>query len=49
MVKKKSMPIWLINFEDIDDEEEKERVKRDAHERVNAFLYALGIDEFKEG
>lgn len=42
-------PAWLINFEDIDDEEEKERVKRDAYERVNAFLDTLGIDEFKEG
>jgi len=42
-------PVWLINFEDIDDEEEKERVKRDAYERVNAFLDPLGIEEFKEG
>jgi len=42
-------PVWLINFEDINDEEEKERVKRDAYERVNAFLDTLGIDEFKEG
>jgi len=41
-------PVWLINFEDIDDEEEKERVKRDAYERVNAFLDTLGIEEFKE-
>jgi len=31
-------PVWLINFEDIDDEEEKERVKRDAYERVNVFF-----------
>ena len=42
-------PVWLIKFEDIDDEEEKERVKRDAYERVNAFLDPLGIEEFKEG
>ena len=42
-------PVWLINFEDIDDEEEKERVKRDAYERVNTFLDTLGIEEFKEG
>ena len=41
-------PVWLINFEDIDDEEEKERVKRDAYERVNTFLDTLGIEEFKE-
>lgn len=42
-------PVWLTNFEDIDDEEEKERVRRDAYERVNVFLDALGIEEFKEG
>ena len=42
-------PVWLINFEDIDDEEEKERVKRDTYERVNTFLDTLGIEEFKEG
>lgn len=41
-------PVWLINFEDVDEEEEKERLKRDAYERVNAFLDALGIEEFKE-
>ena len=41
-------PVWLINFEDIDDEEEKNRVKRDAYERINAFLDTLGIEEFKE-
>jgi hypothetical protein len=41
-------PVWLINFEDVDDEEERERLKRDAYERVNAFLDALGIEEFKE-
>lgn len=40
-------PVWLINFEDLNDEEERERLKRDAYERVNAFLNALGIDEFK--
>ena len=41
-------PVWLINFEDVDEEEERERLKRDAYERVNAFLDALGIEEFKE-
>ena len=41
-------PVWLINFEDIDDEEEKERVKRDAYERVNAFLDPLGILKVKQ-
>jgi hypothetical protein len=37
-------PIWVTNFEEIDDEEEKERVKRDVFERVNAFLDGLGIE-----
>ncbi len=41
-------PNWLIVFEDIDDEEERERVRRDAYERVNAFLDSLGIEEFGE-
>lgn len=41
-------PVWLINFEDVDDKEEKERLRRDAYERVKAFLDALGIEEFKE-
>jgi len=41
-------PVWLINFEDVDEEEEKERLKRDAYERANSFLDALGIEEFKE-
>ncbi len=40
-------PVWLINFEDINDEEEKERVKRDAYERINVFLDTLRIEEFK--
>jgi len=41
-------PIWLINFLDIDDKEEKERIRRDAYERVNAFLDALDIKPFQE-
>ena len=40
---------WIIKFEDIDDEEEKESVKREAYERVNSFLDTLAIEEFKEG
>ncbi len=43
-----SGPVWLINFEDVDNEEERERLKRDAYERTNAFLDALGIEEFIE-
>ena len=42
-------PVWVMNFEEIDDEEEKERVKRDAFERVNTFLDALDIKPFSEG
>jgi len=42
-------PVWVTNFEEIDDEEEKERVRRDAFERVNAFLDALDINPFSEG
>jgi hypothetical protein len=39
-------PVWVANFMEIDDEEEKERVKRDVFERVNAFLDALDIKPF---
>jgi hypothetical protein len=42
-------PVWVTNFEEIDDEEEKERVKRDVFERVNTFLDALDIKPFSEG
>lgn len=41
-------PVWLTNFEEIGDEEEKERVRRDAFERINAFLEALDIEPFQE-
>lgn len=41
-------PVWVANFLEIDDEEEKERIKRDVFERVNAFLEALDIKEFQE-
>ena len=39
-------PIWVVNFEEITDEEEKEIVKRDVFERVNTFLDALQIKPF---
>ena len=42
-------PVWVTIFEEIDDEEEKERVKRDVFERVNAFLDGLDIKPFSEG
>jgi hypothetical protein len=41
-------PNWLIIFEGIDDEDERERIRRDAYERVNALLDSLGIEEFEE-
>lgn len=37
-------PTWVANFEEVEDVEEKERIKRDAFERVNALLDALGIE-----
>ena len=39
---------WISIFMGMTYEEEKERVSRDAYERVNAFLDTLGIEEFKE-
>lgn len=42
-------PIWVINFLDTDDDEESERIKRDAYERVNAFLNSLNVLPFQEG
>ena len=42
-------PICVIVFLDIDDEEERERIKRDAYERVNAFLNLLDMEPFQEG
>jgi hypothetical protein len=42
-------PVWVTNFEEIDDEEEKERVRRDAFERVNVFLDTLDIMPFSQG
>lgn len=41
-------PVWVANFLEIDDEEEKEIVKRDVFERVNTLLDALNIKPFHE-
>jgi hypothetical protein len=41
-------PVWAANFFEIEDIEERERVKRDVFERLKAFLDALGIKPFKE-
>lgn len=36
-------PIWVVNFLEIEDQEEKSRVQRDAYEQVNAFLELINI------
>jgi len=41
-------PSWITDFEVIDSEEERAQVKRDAFERVNAFLDKLEIEAFTE-
>ena len=41
-------PAWLIKFLDIEDNDERERVKRDCFERVVALMEKLGIKEYVE-
>jgi len=41
-------PTWLINFLSIDNESERERVKRDCFERVTTLIKKLGIKEYTE-
>lgn len=41
-------PVWVANFFEIEDSEERARVKRDVFERLKAFLDVLGIKPFKE-
>lgn len=41
-------PVWVTNFLEIDNEEDKEMIKRDVFERVNAFLDALNIKPLPE-
>lgn len=40
-------PVWIVNFLEITDAEDKEGIQRDAFERVNALLSELGIDPFE--
>lgn len=40
-------PVWVANFFEIEDSEERERVKRDVFERVKVFLDGLDIKPFK--
>ena len=38
-------PIWVVNFLEIDDQEEKDRVQRDAFERVNGLLDRIDFNQ----
>ena len=40
-------PVWVANFLEIKDTEEKERIQRDAYERVNALIMKLEIPSFE--
>jgi hypothetical protein len=42
-------PVWVANFLERFDPEERERIQRDAFERVKAFLDGLGIQPYREG
>jgi len=41
-------PTYVVDFDEIGDREERDRIKRDAFERVNAVLDILKIAEYKE-
>lgn len=41
-------PTWVVKFLEIQDEEEADRIKRDAYERINFFLKQTGIEKFEE-
>ena len=41
-------PTWLVKFLYIEEQDEKERIKRDSFERVTALMEKLGIKEFVE-
>jgi stress response protein SCP2 len=41
-------PKWIANFEELDDQEQKELLLRDAFERVNALLDQLKISPYSE-
>jgi hypothetical protein len=40
-------PLWVANFLEITDPEEKERIQRDAYERINALQKELGIPPYE--
>jgi len=39
-------PTWLVQFLNIEDHEEMDRLKRDSFERITTFIQKLGIKEF---
>lgn len=39
-------PTWLVRFLDIVDEEEIDRIKRDAYERINTLMEKIGVKKF---
>lgn len=41
-------PTWLVEFLDIEDQDERERVKRDCFERVTTLMEKLGVDKYIE-
>jgi hypothetical protein len=41
-------PVYVADFKEISDEEERERVIREAFELVNTLMGKLGIESFKE-
>ena len=41
-------PTWLINFLGIENESEKERIRRDCFERVTTLIKKIGIKEYTE-
>lgn len=41
-------PAFVVAFEELDDRDERERVQRDAYERVNELLDSLGITAFED-
>jgi len=40
-------PVWVADFQVIQDPEEAERVRRDAYEKVSTFIDKLGIEKYK--
>ena len=39
-------PTWVAKFQEIQDDEEIERVKRDSYERINTFLIGIEVEKY---